>query len=117
MLTQPQWLSLGVEEEALPLPLVGGGHVEVAADDALQVAVLPVQVTALDGPREHRSSGPGQGVCKEKNISALLGQEQPVPPPRHDLPGRSSAFTMAAKPDLTPVISGMDMGSGFGCLC
>lgn len=66
-LTQPQWLSLGVEEEALALPLVGGGHVEVAADDALQVAVLPVEVTALDRPGEHGSSGPGQGVCKERN--------------------------------------------------
>lgn len=60
MLTQPQWLSLGVEEEALTLPLVGVGHVEVTADDALQVAVLPVEVTALDGPCEHSSSGPGQ---------------------------------------------------------
>lgn len=66
MLTEPQGLPLGVEEEALALPLVGRGHVEVAANDALQVAVLPVQVTALDGPGEHGSAGPGQRVCKEK---------------------------------------------------
>lgn len=73
MLTQPQRLPLGVEEEALALPLVGGRHVEVTADDALQVAVLPVQVTALDRPREHGSSGPGQGVCEEKSNQCLGG--------------------------------------------
>ena len=56
--TQPEGQSLGVEEQALPLPLVGRGHVEVTADDPLQVAVLPVQVTRLHGPREHRPPGP-----------------------------------------------------------
>lgn len=66
MLTEPQGLPLGVEEEALALPLVGRGHVEVAANDALQVAVLPVQVAALDGPGEHGSAGPGQRVCEEE---------------------------------------------------
>lgn len=60
MLTEPQRLPLGVEEQTLTLPLVGRGHVEVTADDALQVAVLPVQVTALNGTGEHGSSGPGQ---------------------------------------------------------
>lgn len=55
--------------------------------------------------------------AERKTISALVGQGQPAPPPRHDLPGRSSAFTMRAKPGLTPVISEMDMGSGFEYLC
>lgn len=60
MLTEPQRLPLGVEEQTLAFPLVGRGHIEVTADDALQVAVLPVQVTALNGTGEHGSSGPGQ---------------------------------------------------------
>ena len=63
--TQPEGQALGVEEQAVPLvPLVGGGHVQVAADDPLQVAVLPVQLARLHGPAEHRAPGPRQGVCQ-----------------------------------------------------
>lgn len=54
--------------------------------------------------------------AKRKNISALEGQGQPAPPPTHHLPGQSSASAMRAEAGLTPVISNMDMGSGFGYL-
>lgn len=34
-----------------------------AADDPLQVAVLPVEVTCLHRPGEHRPPWPGQRIC------------------------------------------------------
>lgn len=34
--------------------------VEVLTDDVLQVAVLPVEVTRLDRPREHGPVGPAR---------------------------------------------------------
>lgn len=60
--TEPQRQPLWVEEQALPLSLIRWRHVEVAADDPLQVAVLPVEVAGLDGSTEHRPPRPGQGV-------------------------------------------------------
>lgn len=60
ILTKPQWQALGVEEQALSLSLVGWRHIEVTADDSLQMTILPVQVTGFHGSREHCSSRPGQ---------------------------------------------------------
>lgn len=64
--TKPERQTLRVEEQILSLPLIGWRHVVVTTDDSLEVAVLPVEVTGLHGPAEHRPSGPGQRVLKKK---------------------------------------------------
>lgn len=61
-LTQPQGQALRVKEQVLSFSLVSGRHVEIAADDSLQVAVLPVQVARFHGTGEHSPSRPGQRV-------------------------------------------------------
>lgn len=43
-----------------------------AADDPLQVAVLPVEVTGLHRPAEHRSPWPGKRICKRTTTWSLF---------------------------------------------
>lgn len=52
-LTVPQRPAARVEQGVLSAVVVAVVGVEVIADDVLQVAVLPVEVAGLDGPREH----------------------------------------------------------------
>lgn len=49
----PEGPAARVEQRVLSAVVVAVVGVEVVADDVLQVAVLPVEVTGFDGPREH----------------------------------------------------------------
>ena len=58
----PEWPAAGVEQGAVAVVVVTAGGDGVLGDDVLQVGVLPVEITGLDGSCEHRPVGPGQGV-------------------------------------------------------
>lgn len=59
----PQGPAARVKEGALLVVVVTVVGVEVAGNDVLEVSVLPVQVTGLDGPCEH--SPVGAHLCSE----------------------------------------------------
>lgn len=56
-LTMPQGPTARVEEGTLLVVMVTVVGIEVTGNDVLEVSVLPVQITGLDGPCEHSPMG------------------------------------------------------------